>query len=333
MPRRKGSEVPAHPTLVHVAAAAGVSVKTASRVFAGSDKVTAATAEKVKSAAELIGYHSNVLARELRVGALSSLMGMVVSDLGNPFYAAMAAAVADTLDEAGVELMLTTSHDEPMKERRLITSLLERRVRGLVIVPTGTDYSFLDIERRRGFSFVFVDRPAPFLAADSVLVDNRQGAAEALDHLLREGCRHVALIADDPTIWTASQRIQGFEEAARQRRLMPEDFTVVSGAHTESAAASIATELLTAAHPADGIIAANTRIALGAAQSRARLGLQSQLVCFDHFEGARAMGIATLTHDPADIGRAVARLLLQRCAQPVGASYEQVIVPVRIAVD
>lgn len=315
--------LPAHPTLVHVAAAAGVSVKTASRVFAGSDKVTAATAERVRKAAELIGYHSNVLARELRSGALSGLMGMVVSDLSNPFYAAMAAGVADALDEAQVELMLTTSHDDPDKERRLINSLLERRVRGVVIVPTAADYSYLDMERRRGFSFVFADRPAPYLAADTVLVDNRQGAAEALEHLLERGCRRVALIADDPTIWTSAERMQGFRDAVLQRRLPAEQFPIVSGIHTSEAAATVTRGL-----PAvDGIVAANMPIALGvAATATAPL----PIVCFDRFEGAAAMGITTLDHDPARIGREVARILLGRCAAPDQSPFETVVVPIHI---
>ena len=251
---RQSTSGPAHPTLFHVAAAAGVSVKTASRVFAGSDKVTPATAEKVRRAAELIGYHSNVLARELRVGALSRLMGMVVSDLGNPFYAAMAAAVADALDEAGVELMLTTSHDDPGKERRLIDSLLERRVRGLAIVPTGSDYSHLALERKRGYSFVFADRPAPFLDADSVLVDNRQGATEALRHLLGRGCQRVALIADDPGIWTSAQRIEGFRSAVIEARLSADDCPVVAGVHTGEAAEAAARTLRTIASEAPLLI-------------------------------------------------------------------------------
>lgn len=327
---RKSAEAPSHPTLVHVAAAAGVSIKTASRVFAGSDKVSAATAEKVRQAAALIGYHSNVLARELRVGALSSLMGMVVSDLGNPFYAAMAASVADALDAAGVELMLTTSHDNPAKERRLIDSLLERRVRGLIIVPTGSDYSYLDIERRRGFSFVFVDRPAPFLAADSVLLDNRSGAAAALDHLLQQGCRSVALIADDPVIWTAEQRIAGFEDAVLQRRLAADLFPVTSGVHTAEAAQGVTRDLLARTPAVDGVIAANTLIALGVADAAKALGVEIPIVCFDHFDGASAMGITTLSHDPAEIGRECARVLLQRCADPQAGAYVSVVLPVAV---
>lgn len=327
---RKSPETPAHPTLVHVAAAAGVSIKTASRVFAGSDKVSQATADKVRQAAALIGYHSNVLARELRVGALSSLMGMVVSDLGNPYYAAMAAAVADALDEAGVELMITTSHDDPAKERRLIDSLLERRVRGLIIVPTGTDYSYLDIERRRGFSFVFADRPARFLDADSVLLDNRSGAAAALDHLLALGCSSVGLIADNPGIWTAEQRIAGFEDAVLQRRLAANGFPVVSGVHTGDAAVVAARELLARTPAVDGIIAANTVIALGVADAATALHRDVPIVCFDHFAGAKAMGITTLSHSPAEIGRTCARVLLERCADPQAAGYASAVLPVQI---
>ena len=81
----------AHPTIADVAAIAGVSIKTASRVMNGSEQVSGETAEKVKKAANLVGYRSNRIARELRIGSLSNLVGMIISDLANPFYAGLAA--------------------------------------------------------------------------------------------------------------------------------------------------------------------------------------------------------------------------------------------------
>ena len=155
----------AHPTLADVAAISGVSIKTASRVMNGSEQVSQDTADKVKKAANLVGYRSNRIARELRVGSLSNLVGMVISDLANPFYAGLAAGAEERLSEEGLDLILATARDDGEREKNLIESLLERRVRGLIIVPSGEDYSHLHQERKRGFSFVFVDRPAPYLDA------------------------------------------------------------------------------------------------------------------------------------------------------------------------
>jgi LacI family transcriptional regulator len=148
----------AHPTLADVAAIAGVSIKTASRVLNDSVNVAPDTAEKVRKAASLVGYRSNRIARELRGGALSNLIGMVISDLANPFYAGLAAGAEKRLSEAGLDLIIATARDDAERERALMESLLERRVRGLVVVPSGEDYSYLHIERRRGYLFLLIDR-------------------------------------------------------------------------------------------------------------------------------------------------------------------------------
>lgn len=178
-----------HPTLSDVAAIAGVSIKTASRVLNDSTNVAPDTAEKVKKAAALVGYRSNRIARELRGGALSNLIGLVISDLANPFYAGLASGAEEVLANSGLDLIIATARDDGERERTLIESLLERRVRGLMIVPSGEDYSYLHLERKRGFAFTFVDRPAPYLDADAVLVDNQGGVAICIDELLSQGCK------------------------------------------------------------------------------------------------------------------------------------------------
>ena len=184
----------AHPTLADVAAIAGVSIKTASRVLNGSANVSPETEDKVKKAVGLVGYRSNRIARELRGGSLSNIIGMVISDLANPFYAGLAAGAEETLSKSGFELILATARDNGEREKVLIESLLERRVRGLIIGPSGEDYSYLHIERRRGFSFVFVDRPAPYLDADTVLVDNQGGINACVDKLLCLDCRYASYL-------------------------------------------------------------------------------------------------------------------------------------------
>jgi LacI family transcriptional regulator len=318
----------AHPTLADVAAISGVSIKTASRVMNGSEQVSQDTADKVKKAANLVGYRSNRIARELRVGSLSNLVGMIISDLANPFYAGLAAGAEERLSEEGLDLILATARDDGEREKNLIESLLERRVRGLIIVPSGEDYSHLHQERKRGFSFVFVDRPAPYLDADSVTVDNRGGITSCLDYLLEQGCKSIAIIADTPSIWTASERIEAFKQALLSRKLDRRDVHIVSNIHT-SEEAGLATKNLLKENPeVDGIIATNDLIAMGVGQTVNASKATVNVVSFDHFPTANLLNIATLDHDPQRLGRMSAELLLKRFENPTDRAFSTQIMKV-----
>ena len=309
-----------HPTLSDVAAIAGVSIKTASRVLNDSTNVAPDTAEKVKKAAALVGYRSNRIARELRGGSLSNLIGLVISDLANPFYAGLASGAEEVLAKSGFDLIIATARDDGERERTLIESLLERRVRGLMIVPSGEDYSYLHLERKRGFAFTFVDRPAPYLDADAVLVDNQGGVAICIDELLSQGCKKIALIADNPSIWTAAERITGFKKAALSRKLRSENTLVITGIHNSQEAEAATHKLLDEEH-IDAIIATNDLIAIGAGQVIMSTNSRCKVISFDDFPSARLMGIKTLDHDPVKLGHLAAEVLLKRIQNPTQNTF------------
>jgi LacI family transcriptional regulator len=311
----------AHPTLADVAAISGVSIKTASRVMNGSHQVSEDTASKVRKAANLVGYRSNRIARELRVGSLSNLVGMVISDLANPFYAGLAAGAEERLSEEGLDLILATARDDGEREKSLIESLLERRVRGLIIVPSGEDYSHLHQERKRGFSFVFVDRPAPYLDADSITVDNRGGITACLDYLLQQGCKSIAIIADTTNIWTASERIEAFKQALLSRKIDKKDVHIISNIHTSEEAGSATRKLLKENPQVDGILATNDLIAMGVGQTVSSSRAKVKVVSFDLFPTANLLNIATLDHDPQRLGRISAEMLLKRFENPTDRTF------------
>jgi len=310
-----------HPTLADVAAIAGVSVKTASRALNELDNVSQITLEKVKKAADLVGYRSNRIARELRVGALSNLVGMVISDLSNPFYAGMASGVEEELTKAGLDLIIATARDDGDREKDLIESLLERRVRGLIIIPSGNDYSYLHLERKRGFSFVFADRPPAYLDADMVLADNQGGIDECVAYLVARGCSRLALIADKTEIWTATERIQGFKKAVTAHGLQAANSKVISGIHTSEQAENVAQDLINHNQPYDGVIATNDLIAIGVGHALATGSSDIHMVSFDEFPASRTMKIPTLNHDPKRIGKAAALALLDRIEHPTDENF------------
>lgn len=324
------SQVISHPKLSDVAALAGVSIKTVSRVLNNAPNVSVDTARRVHESIELLGYRSNVIARELRGGGLSNLVGMIISDLGNPFYAGLAAGAEEAISEAGLDLILATARDDGQRERELINSLLERRVRGLIIVPSGSDYSYLHADRRRGFSFVFVDRPAPFLDADTVVADNEGGIRACVEWLSRQGCQRLALMADLETIWTSEQRIAAFWSAAADLGYARSNLTVISGVHTVDEARAMSASLLESG--VDGIVAANDLIALGVGEA-ARGRSDIKIISFDEFPAADLLGVVTLNHDARDLGRLAAETLVARFANPTYDRYMTEVVPVSLRED
>src|SRR5690349_2630169 len=171
------------PTMRDVAELAGVSLKTVSRVINDEPGVAAATAERVSAAIAELGFQRNDLARSLRQGVTSSTLGLLIGDVANPFYSAIAQAVEAAARERGYMLITASCEEDPARERELVGALLRRRVDALLLVPAGPEHAYLG----DGTPVVFLDRPPAGLEADCVLLDNLGGARIAVEHLLAHG--------------------------------------------------------------------------------------------------------------------------------------------------
>ena len=175
-----------------VAARAGVSLKTVSRVLNDEPGVLPAPSARVRDAALALGYQRNESAAALRrVGQSSRTLGLVIEDVGNPFYAALTKAVERVARPRGYLLVAGSSDQDPDVERQLITSLCARRVEGLLVVPTSPDLGYLADELAHGTAVVALDRPLPGVDVDSVVSGNADGARSAVGHLVALGHRHI----------------------------------------------------------------------------------------------------------------------------------------------
>jgi LacI family transcriptional regulator len=309
-PRRSLVPVPPRATLSDVAALAGVSLKTASRVFNDHPNVSDRVRRQVRHAADTLGYVPNTIARELRAGARSTLVGLIVGNLGNPFYSRLAAGAESVLVDAGLELLIASSGDDAAHERRLIDSMASRQVRGLVIVPSAPDYSFLEADVSRGMHVVFVDRPPVGLAASSVVVDNRTGIRRAVEHLAEHGHRRIALLTDSREIWTARERIDGFVEARADLRLPVEPELIVDHLTSVVEARRAVADLILSRTTPTALIAGNNVIARGAIEAIRRTDRRLALVSFDDFDTSDLLEVTTLSYQPQEIGVAAARTLV-----------------------
>src|SRR5687768_1370659 len=200
------------PTMRDVAERAGVSLKTVSRVINAEAGVAAATAERVGAAIAELGFQRNDLARSLRQGVSSSTLGLVIEDVANPFYSAIAQAVEAAARERGFLLITASCEEDPDRERELVHALLRRRVDALLLVPASHEHGYL----ADATPVIFLDRPPVGLEADCVLLDNLGGARRAVEHLLAHGHERIAMVGDTAELYTAAERLAGYHEALRE---------------------------------------------------------------------------------------------------------------------
>ncbi|MCB7135083.1 LacI family DNA-binding transcriptional regulator [Cellulosimicrobium marinum] len=337
VPRTTGSRGGRRPTLASVAELAGVSLKTASRVLNDEPNVAPQTREKVQDAARQLGFRRNAVAADLARGGSSRLVGFVTGDLANPFYSALAAGIERELRPHGLQLITTSSDEEPEREHELTEALVERRVGALVVTPTATDHSALRHELAGGLPVVFVDRPAEGVEADTVVIDNRGGVRDAVTHLLAHGHRRIALVGDESRLWTFQERCDEFVTTLRAAGVEDPDRYVRAGAHDAGLARTFVAELLAMPEPPTALLTANNKITKGALHALREHGTDAQgrprvaLVGFDDFELADLLDVTVVGYDVAEMGRQAASLAVSRAADPTLAP-RLVVVPTRVVV-
>lgn len=314
-----------------VAALAGVSIKTVSRVVNQEAGVSGDLAERVNDAARQLDYRPDLTASNLRRGRQTSTLGLMLENVSNPYSGAVHRAVDDAAVERGMAVLATSLDEDPVREREVARAMIQRRVDGLVIVPTGTDQSYLLPEIEAGLATVFVDRPPRFLDADTVVATNRSGAREAVEHLVSAGHRRIAFLGDLTDIATAEDRYRGYIDALHAAGIPLDERLVRRDLHTRDTAQRAAESLLRS--PAElaptALFASQNLITIGAVNALHLHHLQHlvALVGFDDIELAAMLdpGVTVVAQDPYAIGRAAAELLFARIDGYTGPSQHRTI--------
>jgi LacI family transcriptional regulator len=317
-----------------VAALAGVSLKTVSRVINAEPGVSSELASRVGAAIERLDYRHNLWASSLRrTDGKSATIGLILEDIANPFSATLHRAIEDVAVKRGVLVLAGSLEEDEARERELVSAFASRRVDGLVIMPASHDHSYLLNERKAGTPLVFVDRPPAFLDADTVLTDNLGGARLAIRHLVEHGHRRIACMVDLQSIMTAALRYQGYrEELEAQQITLDPDLVRLDLRGIEHAEAAT-TELLALRPAPTAIFAAQNLLTIGACRALRRLGLHHRvaLVGFDDILLADLLdpGITVIAQDPAAMGRTAAELLFRRLDGDATPTVHQII-PTRL---
>jgi LacI family transcriptional regulator len=308
-------------TMNDVAAQAGVSLKTVSRVVNGDSAVVEQTRVKVQFAIDALGFRRNDSARQLRTGRTSGI-GLILEDVADPFYSTVTRAVEQVAAEHGCLLFTGSCDDDPRLEQKLALALCARRVDGLLIVPAAADHAYLAPEMAAGLPAVFVDRPPVNLAADVVMTDNVGGVRAGIDHLVAAGHRRIGYLGDTPSIYTAHQRLLGFRSAMAEHGLPVEDRWIAMGRFDPARLRAELERLLAGPDRVTALFTGNNRLTVGVVRELAHLpvlaaappGARPALVGFDDFELADLVvpAVTVVAQDPAGLGRAAARLLFER---------------------
>ncbi len=201
-------------TLKDVANRAGISVATASHAINGTRKVKDETRDDVFAAIKELGYSGHSIARSLRRGR-TAMLGLVVSDIENPFFAMLASHVQRAAAARGYQLIFANSEERADREREIVEAMSAQRVDGIVLAPVAEqNVEFLSMRR---MPLTLVNRRFPNVVSPYVVVDDFAGASLAFDHLWNLGHRTIAIIHGDEHQSTTISRVAGIRESYQRR--------------------------------------------------------------------------------------------------------------------
>ncbi|MFF4418758.1 LacI family DNA-binding transcriptional regulator [Streptosporangium sp. NPDC001559] len=307
------------PTIRNVAERAGVSKSLVSLVLRGSPHVSEHRRQAVLQAARELGYRPNAVARSLVEGR-THLVGALVADLHNPFYAEFLDGLQESLHGDGLRLLIGNSQWDPAFEDEAVEAFLELRVDGLVLLGIAPTSETLVEATGYTPTVVVGERDIELGGVDIVVDDDQLGARLAIDHLVELGHRRIAHI--EGTRFSSGRfRCEGYLVAMRRHALAPY-IMVEQGECTEEGGAEAARRLLTRDPRPTAIFAANDTVAIGVLAAAAELGLRVpedlSVVGYDnvHLAGTQPISLTTVDQPRRAMGRSAAALLSDRIGEP-----------------
>jgi len=305
-------------TIKEVAERAGVSIATASNAISGNRPVGKARLERVLAAARELDYHPNELARSLKMKQ-TRMLGMVLPDITNPFFSDLIRGAEDAALERGYLLLTANTDEQVEREKRFVAALRSRRVDGILLAATASK-SETHLKRvvAAGVPMVCLDRMAPGLAVDAVLVDNVRGTQDCIRHLIRSGHKKIAIITGALGLQTAQERLDGYCAAFEEAGIpVPKDL-IMRGDFREESGYRLGKELLLRRERPTAIFACNGVMMLGLLIALDELGVKCPeeiaLATFDDLPFAQSFHPhLTAVAQPAHaIGYEGANLLMDR---------------------
>ena len=319
-------------TLLDIASDAGVSRATVSLVLRNVPSVATSTRKRVLQSIDRLGYVYHRGAASLRTQR-SHAIGLIVSDITNPFFAEIIVSIEDWLGTAGLVTILGNTSENPEKQQRLLRSMSEYPADGILICSTqGSDKGTGNLEGRLPPIVAFT---RPISGFDYAGVDNVAGSELAIDHLSALGHRHIALIGGPSQLSSAQQRFLGYRQGLEKNGLPFQPDLFVEQAPTRKGGFQGLMTALSLSPTPTAAVCFNDVVALGAIEALRAAGKQPgidfSIVGFNNIADAQFGNLTTVDTSPAKIGEAAADLLLHRIKEP-NAPLRQVILTPRLVI-
>jgi LacI family transcriptional regulator len=306
-------------TIKEVAREAGVSIGTVSNVVTGSVPVSVDRRGRVEIAIRKLGYHPNHVARSLKLRR-TKMLGMVISDITNPFFSQMVRGAEDAALERNYLLLTFNTDDRIEREKQVLAVLRSRRVDGilLVVAPSAGRPSHIQETIKARTPIVCLDRVPPGIRVDCVSVDNAAAARDCVRHLLTLGHRRIGIITGSMALQTAQERLQGYKNALAEAGIPIKPEWIREGDFHAESGYRRGRELLMTSDRPTALFISNNLMAIGVLKALAELGLRCPrdvaIATFDDMPVAEVFQphLTAVAQPAYSIGYKGADLLIQR---------------------
>ncbi len=246
-----------------VARRAKVSTATVSRTINGSDKVSPKTAERVRKAIKALNFYPNTNARALGSGR-SSMYGLIISDITNPFFPELVKAFEDIAVEHGQEILVANTNYDSARMKTCVTRMLERKVDGVAIMTSEMDEGLMEEFSRRDIPLVFLDTGTLGPGVSRIRIDYSSGVDSAMDHLTGLGHRRIAFISGPLSLVSARTRLYAFAGSMERKQLMRDERLLGEGNHRVDGGHDAMKRILESGARPTAVLASNDLTAIGA---------------------------------------------------------------------
>jgi LacI family transcriptional regulator len=317
MKRKKGSRV----TLQDVAKHAGVSRATASLIVRNSPNISEGTRNKVLKSIRELGYVYDRVAANLR-SQQSTTVGLIITDIANPYYSDLLVGVHNALEENGYTVFLGTTFDSDKKQEKLLSTMLEHRVGGVILCPV-SDSSNETIERinHLNIPIILAVREIEELQCDYVGIDYSTGSKLAVEHLIEKGHRRIAFLGGTSESSAWKERKAGYYEALEKAGIEFDETLIIENTVTREGGLNAVNKALQLSNPPTAAFCFNDFVARGVLQGLKEAGLtpgkDMAVVGFDNVQETVTYSppLTTVSSFPRLIGTEAAKLLHQRIVE------------------
>lgn len=310
------------PNLVAVARRARVSISTVSRTINQTGKISEETQEHVRRVMREMGYKPNRVARRLRAGGKCHLIGLIIPNIQNPFFADLARGVEDIAYRNNFAVLLCNYDEDPAKERFYLDVMQQESVDGVILPPIHEKDPAVLRVAQSGMPVVCVDRALAGASLDQVEIDNHRGAFEAVSHLIARGHTRIGMISGPADSSTGRERLAGYRHALADAGVTVSPDLVRYGDYKQASGRDLARDLLSRRHPPTALFISNNLMTIGALEVVAERKLQIPrdlaLLSFDDLPLAAVFNppLSVVRQPAYEVGRSAAELLFQRLEDP-----------------